>query len=102
MYAVSNFVQLDLVPFFLYITQIQPNGKQQQGEGVLHMCCRSPGPQGGARSTDTGPAHEPAAGSLPAAESAQHRVDEHQQLLPIKLKHTNIHTEERCYNEPLC
>lgn len=37
----------------------------------LHMCCRSPGPQGGARSTDTGPAHEPAAGSLPAAESTQ-------------------------------
>lgn len=45
------------------------------------MCCRSPGPQGGARSTDTGPAHEPAAGSLPAAESTQHRVDKHQQLL---------------------
>lgn len=42
----------------------------------------------------------------------KNRVDEHQQLLSevilsprvwqIKLKQTNIHTEERCYNEPLC
>ena len=94
-----------LSPISFFITQKQPNSQQQQqGAGVLHMCCRSPGPQGGARSTDTGPAHEPAAGSLPAAGSTQHTVDAHQQLFVIlslrvwtlKLKHTNIHTGERC------
>lgn len=77
MYAVSNFVQLDLVPFFFFFYKHKYNPLVNN----LHMCCRSPGPQGGARSTDTGPAHEPAAGSLPAAESTQHRVDKHQQLL---------------------
>lgn len=77
----------------------------------LHMCCRSPGPQGGARSTDTGPAHEPAAGSLPAAESTQKQSWRTPTTFiwsyPITAcvtnkTQTNIHTEERCYNEPLC
>ncbi len=35
------------------------------------MCYGCPGPQGGAHSTGTGPVHEPAVGSLPAAESTE-------------------------------
>lgn len=59
-----------------HIYEIQAfHNSKQQGVGVLHMCCGFPGPQGGARSTDTGPAHEPAVCSLPAAERTQHRVD---------------------------
>lgn len=37
---------------------------------VSHMCCRCPGPWGGARSTGTGPAREPAVCSLPVTEHA--------------------------------
>jgi len=43
-------------------------------KGVLRMCCRCPRSSGGARSTGTGPAHEPAACSLPAAGSTEHTV----------------------------
>lgn len=54
------------------------------------MCCGCPEPQGGAHSTDTGPAHEPAVGSLPAAENTQHTV--------YMQKNTGDGKEEFCRN----
>lgn len=54
------------------------------------MCCGCPGPQGGAHSTDTGPAHEPAAGSLPAAENTQHRVQMPSSMYPICAEQTFV------------
>lgn len=56
---------------FLTTFQIFLHKHMWNTKGVLRMCCRCPRSQGGARSTDTGPAHEPAACSLPAAGSTQ-------------------------------
>lgn len=51
----------------IYVNQ---NIHEVHRAGILRKCCGSPGPQGGAHSTDTGPAHEPTAGSLPATENS--------------------------------
>lgn len=60
---------------------------KHQKTAILRKCCGSPGPQGGAHSTDTGPAHEPTAGSLPATENKiqmqQHREERTSLMYPI-------------------
>lgn len=61
------------------------------------MCYGSPRPQGGARSTDTGPAHEPVVCSLPAAEHARHKQQVYEQIDAGNIKYGfDLSTGEQC------